>query len=100
MTRGLDFTASALAQNVAAPKDELSTSFRNAYATTLKPHHSFMVKPIFSAAMGATPYRKDFYEKLGDDPAKVDAELKKWLGALESQVTILKSFMDSKAAKW
>ncbi|KAI9860096.1 MAG: hypothetical protein M1824_003334 [Vezdaea acicularis] len=100
LTRGLDFTASALAQNVAAPKDELSTSFRNAYATTLKPHHSFMVKPIFSAAMGATPYRKDFYEKLGDDPAKVDAELKKWLGALESQVTILKSFMDSKDAKW
>jgi hypothetical protein len=26
-----------------------------------------MVKPIFSAAMSATPYRKDFYGKLGSD---------------------------------
>ena len=82
------------------PGEELSGSFRDAYGKTLKPHHSFMVKPVFSAAMSATPYRKDFYAKLGDDPAKVQAGLSKWLTALEEQVAILKSFQSTKEAKW
>ena len=59
-----------------------------------------MVKPIFSAAMSATPYRKDFYAKLGDDQAKVDEAAGKWLQALEKQVSILKQFLARKDAKW
>ncbi len=98
--RGLDFTAQALSQNVSSSTEELSTSFRNAYSTTLKKHHSFMIKPIFSAAMSATPYRKDFYAKLGSDPEKVQHELRLWLAALEKQVAILKGFLDRKEAKW
>ena len=98
--RGLDFTAQALKENLSKPNEELSTSFREAYGKTLKPHHSFVIKPIFSAAMSATPYRKQFYEKLGDDQSKVDDALKKWLTALEEQVTILKSFQTTKEAKW
>jgi hypothetical protein len=98
--RGLDFTAQALRENVANPADELSKSFRSAYGNTLKPHHSFIVKPIFSAAMSATPYRKDFYAKLGPDPATVQVELEKWLTALEKVVGILNTFMASKEAKW
>ncbi|KAI9756538.1 MAG: hypothetical protein M4579_003797 [Chaenotheca gracillima] len=100
LVRGLDFTAQALRHNVSSSTDELSVSFRSAYGATLKPHHSFMVKPIFSAAMSATPYRKDFYAKLGDDETKVQSELRKWLGALETQVAILKGFQDRKEAKW
>jgi len=100
LVRGLDFTAIALTQNLEAPADELSTSFRNAYGDTLKPHHSFMVKPIFSAAMSACPYRKDFYVKLGNDPAKVEGEMKVWLTALEKLIAILKTFLDTKEAKW
>lgn len=50
--------------------------------------------------MSATPYRKDFYAKLGDDKDKVDEALGKWLTALEEQVTILKSFQATKEAKW
>lgn len=80
--------------------EELSASFRDAYGKTLKPHHSFVIKPIFSAAMSATPYRKDFYAKLGDDQSKVQAGLEKWLAALEEQVSILKKFQDTKEAKW
>jgi len=80
--------------------DELSTSFRSAYTNTLKPHHSFLVKPIFSAAMSATPYRKDFYAKLGDDQTKVQKELGPWLEALEKNVSILNQFLQSKEAKW
>ena len=97
---GLDFTAKALRQNVAVSNEELSTSFRNAYSTTLKQHHSFLVKPIFSAAMSATPYRKDFYAKLGDDLDKVQHELRLWLSALEKQVGILRGFQERKEAKW
>jgi len=97
---GLEFTLLAIHQNLSSPSDELSTSFRNAYSTTLKPHHSFLVKPVFSAAMSAVPYRKDFYPKLGDDKDKVDKELREWLAALEKIVGILKGFLERKEAKW
>ena len=59
-----------------------------------------MVKPIFSAAMSATPYRKDFYPKLGADQDKMQHELRLWLAALETQVAVLKGFLDRKEAKW
>lgn len=82
------------------PTEELADSFRGAYGSTLKPHHSFLVKPIFSAAMSACPYRKDFYSKLGSDEVKVQEELKEYLASLESIVGILKDFLASKEAKW
>lgn len=97
---GLEFTSLALSANVANEKEELAESFKTAYGSTLKPHHSFLIKPIFSTAMSACPYRKDFYGKLGDDSAKVTAELKTYLAALEKIVAILKTFLDSKEAKW
>jgi len=100
LNRGLDFTAQSLRRNVSSPSEELSESFRGAYTNTLKPHHSFVVKPIFSAAMSATPYRKDFYAKLGDDVGKVQTELEQWLAALEERVSILKEFLGRKEAKW
>lgn len=96
---GLDFTVQALRHNL-DKETELSVSFREAYGNTLKPHHSFVVKPIFSAAMSATPYRKDFYEKLGSDPAKVNAALTREVEALERIVAILNQFLSSKEAKW
>lgn len=98
--RGLDFTAQALRKNVDTPNEELSLSFREAYGKTLKQHHSFIVKPIFSAAMSATPYRKDFYAKLGDDQPRVNKELNEWLVGLEKNVAILNKFLASKEAKW
>jgi hypothetical protein len=97
---GLDFTAQALRQNISRPADELSTSFRAAYGNTLKPHHGFLIKPIFSAAMSATPYRKDFYTKLGVDSAGASAKMEVEVAALERVVTILKEFMSRKEAKW
>lgn len=97
---GLDFTAQALRDNVDKPTVELSESFRSAYGNTLKPHHSFIIKPVFSAAMSATPYRKVFYEKLGKDQDKVQKELVQWLGALQDQVKVLKDFQGTKEAKW
>jgi hypothetical protein len=95
----LDFTGQALRQNLSNPADELSTSFRGAYNNTLKPHHSFLVKPIFSAAMSATPYRKDFYAKLGEDEKLCQQALDKWLNALEQQVSVLKQDLSQKGIK-
>ena len=97
--RGLEFTCLGLSKNVST-SEELADSFRGSYSATLKPHHSFVIKPIFSAAMSACPYRKDFYAKLGDDQEKVNAELKDYLAALEKIVGILKTFLESKEAKW
>ncbi|PGG95491.1 hypothetical protein AJ79_10028 [Helicocarpus griseus UAMH5409] len=99
LVRGLDFTAQALRHNIANPSDELSASFRAAYGETLKPHHSFVVKPIFSAAMSATPYRKDFYSKLGQDGAKAQEALEKSTAALERIVAILKTFLETPEVK-
>jgi len=59
-----------------------------------------MVKPIFSAAMSACPYRKDFYAKLGDNLDKVLEQLRPYLAALDKIVGILKAFLASKEAKW
>ncbi|PPJ55051.1 hypothetical protein CBER1_01521 [Cercospora berteroae] len=100
LNRGLDFTAQSLRRNFDTPTEELAASFRDGYGKTLKQHHSFLVKPIFSAAMSATPYRKDFYAKLGDDQERVNKELNEWLKGLEKCVAILNTFLASKEAKW
>lgn len=97
---GLDFTAQALRHNITNSSKELADSFREAYGNTLKPHHGFLVKPVFNAAMSATPYRKDFYKKLGDDDTKVQTELEKWLKGLEQDIAILNQFLARKEAKW
>lgn len=100
LVRGLDFTSKALQDNLnAPPTKELSDSFRTAYGDTLKPHHSFLVKPVFNAALSATPYRKDFYAKLGDY-TKAEPALKDWVAALQKQVEILKEFQSRKEAQW
>ncbi|KIW59350.1 hypothetical protein PV05_03804 [Exophiala xenobiotica] len=113
LVRGLDFTAqslradltsnAAVAPTEAKPNKELADGFRAAYKNTLAPHHGFLIKPIFSAAMSATPYRKDFYVRLGGqgtDPETVRQALEKWVSALEKRVEILKTFLASKEAKW
>ncbi|RFU79319.1 ef-hand 1, calcium-binding site [Trichoderma arundinaceum] len=100
LVRGLEFTCLALSANVAKPTEELADSFRAAYGSTLKPHHSFLIKPVFSAAMSACPYRADFYTKLGSDQEKVTADLRVYLASLEKIVGILKGFLETKEAKW
>jgi len=50
--------------------------------------------------MSATPYRKDFYAKLADDPVQGQQGLETWLAALEERVSILKQFSARKEAKW
>ncbi|KAF3917445.1 hypothetical protein ABW21_db0207598 [Orbilia brochopaga] len=93
LLRGLDFTAKALRHNVNDGNVELVDSFSNAYGDTLKPHHNFIVKGIFTVALKATPYRKDFYEKIGaTDATGQDERLTGWLKGLEQIVDIMQKF--------
>lgn len=50
--------------------------------------------------MSATPYRKDFYAKLGDDNERTQAAMEREVKALEERVAILKSFQGRKEAQW
>ncbi|GAB5593124.1 hypothetical protein Unana1_08024 [Umbelopsis nana] len=86
LTRGLDFTAKALRRSLADPSEELNVSFTKSYEVTLKKFHSFVVRPVFSLAMKACPYRKDFLEKLGGDNDKTKQQMDSWLNALEQIV--------------
>jgi len=92
LLRGLHFTLVGLQRSHADKNEELSVSFTKSYEETLKQYHSFVVRPVFSLAMKACPYRKDFYEKLGSPQEKVDEELKKWLDALDVIIARMQNF--------
>ncbi|KAL3900804.1 MAG: hypothetical protein SGCHY_001084 [Lobulomycetales sp.] len=92
LMRGLQFTSQALRRNLDDPSEELSVSFQSAYGATLSKFHSFMIKPIFSLAMKACPYRADFYAKLAASPEEQENAMKQlaeWLEAFEKIVKIL-----------
>lgn len=57
-----------------------------------------LVKGIFSLAMGACPYRADFYKKLGANQEKVAVQLEEWLASLEKCCGILGAWIES--VKW
>lgn len=99
---GLEFISLALNANIKNNEEELADSFRGAYGTTLKPHHSFVIKPIFSAAMSACPYRKDFYANVSQSQEgdKFHQQMVAYLESLQKVVDILKPFVNSKEAKW
>ncbi|KAF8522381.1 glycolipid transfer protein [Gautieria morchelliformis] len=94
LLRGLNFTSLALQSSYANKEEELSVSFSKSYDGTLKKYHSFVVKPIFAVTLKACPYRSVFYEKLGSPPERVDAELGKWLEALDGILKRMNTFYD------
>eukprot|EP00835_Amoeboradix_gromovi_P003029 NODE_187_length_15673_cov_0.222743.p6 type:complete len:186 gc:universal NODE_187_length_15673_cov_0.222743:10510-11067(+) len=89
LNRGLHFTNTALLIAIENPDKELSYCFSTAYSQTLSKYHSFVVKPIFSLAMKAVPYRKDFYSKLSGNKTEMDVmeQQKEWVNALTIVVT-------------
>ncbi|RUP48488.1 glycolipid transfer protein domain-containing protein [Jimgerdemannia flammicorona] len=89
---GLGFTALALRRSLDDPNEELSVSFTKAYEGTLKQFHGMMIRPVFTLAMKACPYRTVFYDKLGGDNDTVRAQMDTWLSALENIVVELNKF--------
>ncbi|KAJ1648516.1 hypothetical protein J3B02_000137 [Coemansia erecta] len=86
LKRGLDFTAKGIARNIANSSEELSDSFTDAYAKTLKEFHNFIVKGVFNLAMKACPARNDFYAKLGGSYEDIVGDLRVWVDALQKLV--------------
>ncbi|KAF8629861.1 hypothetical protein AX15_003222 [Amanita polypyramis BW_CC] len=103
LLRGLSFTCKALQHAQANKASELSTGFTKAYDETLKKHHNFVVKGIFSVAVKACPYRTDFYGKLVADPAggapatmeRLNDGLDKWLASLSDILKRMEAFYEA-----
>ncbi|KAG8940372.1 hypothetical protein FRC04_005391 [Tulasnella sp. 424] len=95
LLRGLHFTLAGLQESYKNKDQELKDSFQAGYEYTLKPHHSFVVRPVFALAMNACPYRKDFYEKLGSPPERVESELKTWSDALDAIIKRMNGFYEA-----
>jgi len=96
LLRGLKFTRLGLQNSYDKPDQELSASFTESYQGTLKKFHSFVVKPVFTLAMNACPYRKDFYQKLsaGGTEAETNEKLGKWLSALKGITDRMDTFYE------
>lgn len=104
LIRGLSFTCKAIQQTQADSAKQLSAAFNESYANTLKPHHSFIVRPIFSAAMSACPKREVLYDGLrkkeehdeGEDATQeeLDTMLNAWLDALAKIVARIEAFFE------
>ncbi|KAI9322601.1 glycolipid transfer protein domain-containing protein [Dichotomocladium elegans] len=77
------------------PEEEISVSFTKAYAGTLKAHHNFVVRGLFSTAMKACPYRKDFYCKIGVVNDEALDTMKAWLQALEAIIAIINAVFEA-----
>ncbi|TID30884.1 hypothetical protein CANINC_000532 [Pichia inconspicua] len=95
LVRGLQFTAVAMRKCIDNPDGELSKCFEKSYGETLTKYHNMLIRPIFKLAMKACPYRKDFFEKLGNDLNKVNEQLVAWVEGLEEVVDIIMKFFDS-----
>ncbi|KAL9555620.1 hypothetical protein MBANPS3_002277 [Mucor bainieri] len=96
--KGLDFTAQALRRSMDNPAEELNISFTKAYEATLRKHHNMIVRPLFSIAMKACPYRKDFYEKIGVLTDDALAQMKQWVDALENIIRIIQDVFKANPA--
>ncbi|KAN0073838.1 Glycolipid transfer domain containing protein [Tylopilus felleus] len=104
LLRGLSFTHQALHAAQTDPSIELAKAFTKGYEASLRQHHNFVVRGIFSVAMKACPYRKDFYAKLASDPdggvsvtaTNVDEELNKWLGGLDKIISEMRKVYKEK----
>ncbi|KAF9125775.1 hypothetical protein BGX30_000311 [Mortierella sp. GBA39] len=92
LTRGLDFTLQSLELSEANPTEELTVSFTKGYERTLSNYHGVFVRPVFTMAMKACPYRADFYAKLGSDQGLVKQDLTAWLAGLRKVVTEIQQY--------
>ncbi|KAG0005375.1 hypothetical protein BGZ79_005173 [Entomortierella chlamydospora] len=92
LSRGLDFTLQSLERSDANPSEELSVSFTKGYEGTLRQYHGIMVRPVFTMAMKACPYRADFYAKLGQDQGLVKQDLTSYLAGLRKIVVQIQTF--------
>ncbi|AMD18707.1 HBL195Cp [Eremothecium sinecaudum] len=94
LVRSLEFMEEAIRELVQDSDIELTNAFNKAYSRTLSRYHGVLVRPVFKLVMKATPYRKEFFARLGPDQERVNRETRECLEALEKIVKILTVFLD------
>ncbi|KAJ7083492.1 glycolipid transfer protein domain-containing protein [Mycena epipterygia] len=95
LIRGLAFTCLALQNTQIDPGCALHVCFRRAYDVVLRHHHTFVVRSVVTLAIRAVPRRDHFFAQIsqGGDAEKFEAELKRWLVALDGIVQRMKGFL-------
>ncbi|KAL1688536.1 glycolipid transfer protein domain-containing protein [Schizophyllum commune] len=96
LIRGLAFTCRALQNMQNDRSSELHVCFKRSYDVVLRKHHNFIIRSAVSVAIRAVPHRHDFYHRIsqGGDIDKLDAEMKKWLSALDVIVSRMTAFLE------
>ncbi|XP_046841482.1 glycolipid transfer protein-like isoform X3 [Xenia sp. Carnegie-2017] len=93
LKRALSFILVFL-EEVLTGEQDLTKCAKKAYESTLKKYHGWMVQSIFSLAMKAVPYRKDFIKKLGNglDESDVLTEMRVFVNELKSTFDVITEF--------
>lgn len=94
LKRALQFIIVFL-REVLTGEEDLVKCAKKAYENSLKRYHGWMVQGVFSLAMKAVPYRKDFIDKLGRgkvDEETVLKEMKECVDLLEANVEVVEQF--------
>ncbi|KAG0736656.1 hypothetical protein G6F57_005228 [Rhizopus arrhizus] len=94
LKRGLEFTGQSLMHSLTHPNEELTVSFMQAYDKTLRPYHSFIIRPLFNLAMNACPWRKDFYKSIDVTDEESVEKMKEWLNGLSGIIDQLNRVFD------
>ena len=72
LCRALTFIKEMLAALCSDPNKKMSECVNAGYELSLKPHHSFVVKGVFKAAVGSAPSRAKFLKSLLGDSVEAD----------------------------
>eukprot|EP00050_Salpingoeca_kvevrii_P018842 m.79246 g.79246 ORF g.79246 m.79246 type:complete len:513 (+) comp8177_c2_seq1:196-1734(+) len=95
LKRALEFI-NILLSEVVMGAETIVAAATTAYEQTLKQHHNWVVRGIFSVALGSVPYRHDFLRSLG--PAEeeiVIGDMAEFSRSLKAHLTKLNAFYQS-----
>ena len=97
LARALFFILKMLEPLVKEPSKRLSDCVLAGYEVSLKPHHGFIIRQTFSAAVMAAPSREKFMAKLGELEEGVLAELTKVMPHVEALLKAIRDFLLTKS---
>ncbi|XP_058962959.1 glycolipid transfer protein-like [Pocillopora verrucosa] len=82
-------------REVLTGEEDLVKCAKKAYENSLKRFHGWMVQGVFSLALKAVPYRKDFIDKLGRNKVDEDTvlrEMREFVDLLEANLEVVEQF--------
>ena len=100
LTRALYFILKMLEPLVNDPSKKLSECVLAGYGVSLKPHHGFMIKTAFNAAVTAAPARDKFLLQLADSEAEVKAQIDDVTPSVAGLLTTLNTMLKEVDSKY